>query len=309
MRSNVLLASVLALGAVAKPVDRRYIVTEVDVEVVTKTVYVTAGAPAPTAESYPQYGHGHGHGSKSKSKSSSKASSSAVYVPPPTSTPKPTPTEVYTPPAVTEVPSSAAPVSSEAPASSAAPSYGEHKSGAVQATFSSGPDYEAACTYHHNAVRANHNAPELVWDDATAQNALWSANQCVFKHQFPEGVSNGQNIFTSSGSSFNVTAAIVESWYKSELPPMLPYFGQNSIPDSVFHSVGHLTAMVWKSTTKFGCASVDCSGKMTMEDGSSTDMGMFTVCNYADDVPNMADQYAANVLAPINSNPTLSWSD
>ena len=46
--SSIILASALALGAVAKPLDKRVMVTEIDLEVVTTTVYVTAGLAAET---------------------------------------------------------------------------------------------------------------------------------------------------------------------------------------------------------------------------------------------------------------------
>jgi hypothetical protein len=50
MRSctSILLASALALGAIAKPLEKRVMVTEIDLHVVTVTKYVTAGQPAET---------------------------------------------------------------------------------------------------------------------------------------------------------------------------------------------------------------------------------------------------------------------
>ena len=58
MRScpSIILASALALGAMAKPLDKRVMVTKVDLDIVTKTVYVTAGYPAETPVSKEEVG-------------------------------------------------------------------------------------------------------------------------------------------------------------------------------------------------------------------------------------------------------------
>ncbi|KAF2182829.1 PR-1-like protein [Zopfia rhizophila CBS 207.26] len=283
MRSTFLLTSALAVGALAGPINKRYMVTEYDVDVETVTVYVTAAAsskPAPAP--------------------------SSQYTPPPAQTPTPTPTPEYTPP-----PASSKVQSSQAPASSA-PASGEHKSGEAQAKLSSGPDYQAMVLYHHNAARANHDASPLTWDTACEQNAKKAAETCIFKHDIPEGAGQGQNLFTLSGDSFNVSAGITESWYKGEFEPMQPYWGKDDIPDSVFHSVGHLTQMLWKDTTKVGCFSADCSGKMFVPDESgnlkSSEMDKYTVCNYAA-AGNVAGGYAKNVAAPISTTNLGSWSD
>jgi hypothetical protein len=321
MRSAILVASALALGAIAKPIQKleaRRIVTEIDYEVKTVIVYVTPGAPAPTAESN---GYGHGHHHKSSKKTS--ATPTPKYTPPPAytpapepsseapvSTPAPEPTSVYTP---APEPSSEAPAYTPAPSSSPAPkpssppSTGDHKSGEIQATFSSGPDYEASVIYHHNAARANHGAGPLEWSEECVAGAKITANQCIFDHlDIPEG--QGQNLFTNSGSSFNISAAITESWYNGELDLMRPYFG-GEVPSEAFHGVGHLTAMLWKKTKKVGCVSVDCSGRMKMGDGSPSDMSKYTVCNYAEEAPNMLGSFGENVGAPIGNYKKLSWLD
>ncbi|ORY17980.1 CAP domain-containing protein [Clohesyomyces aquaticus] len=301
MRSSILL-SALAIGAIASPLlDKRYYITEVDLEIKTVTVYVTPGAPEPTAAAVPSYGqrHRHSHSKAPVPAPSSKAAPkpSSVYTPPPAYTPPPTPI--------------ASPVqSSKAPASSAPAYNGAHKSGPIQATFSSGPDYQAMVLYHHNAVRANHGAAPLVWDSAVESAAAWSANKCEFKHQFEsDGLNMGQNIFATSGNSFNVSGGIIESWYKGELPKMQGYWGVkdlNGMPD-VFEGVGHLTAMVWKKTTKVGCASVNCANNPN-KDGTIAAMNMFTVCNYQEP-GNVQDQYAENVQAPISMSNLPKWDD
>jgi uncharacterized protein YkwD len=186
---------------------------------------------------------------------------------------------------------------------------GSHISGPSQAFLASGLDYQAAILYHHNAARANHNAAPLVWNATVAATALQAANTCNFQHYIPPNVRQGQNLFTVSGSAFNVTAGITESWYKGELGAMLPYFGQANIPDEVFHDVGHLTQMLWKGTTSVGCVSIDCGTRMLVGGAPST-MNKYTVCNYWP-AGNVGTQYAQNVSPPnsVSAAALGSWSD
>jgi hypothetical protein len=120
-------------------------------------------------------------------------------------------------------------------------------------------------------------------------------------------VRNGQNLFTTSGRYFNVTAGITEFWYKSEFAAMYPYFGATNVPTAVFHDVGHLTQMLWKGTTGVGCVSLDCGADMVVNGASST-LNKFTVCNYAPP-GNINNQYGANVGVPISTTDLGSWLD
>lgn len=88
---------------------------------------------------------------------------------------------------------------------------------------------------------------------------------------------------------------------------MLPYFGDASIPDDVFHSVGHLTQVLWKSTTGVGCVSYDCGHNMVVNGQPST-LNKFTVCNYSPP-GNIATLYADNVGDPISTTNLGSWQD
>jgi hypothetical protein len=180
-------------------------------------------------------------------------------------------------------------------------------SGPAQATLSSGVDYRNAILYHHNAARANHRAAPLVWDTSCEQNARIAAETCNFAHYIPDGVRNGQNLFTVSGNAFNVTAGITESWYKGELPYMYGNFGLASLDNDVFHQVGHLTQLLWQDTTGVGCVSIDCGTNMKVGGVQST-LNKFTVCNYAPP-GNIAGQYGAKVQPPISTTNLGSWSD
>ena len=189
-----------------------------------------------------------------------------------------------------------------------APIHPGHIAGAAQAALSVGTDYQNAILYHHNAARANHDAAPLVWNQTVANTAAQAANTCNFAHYIPAGAGQGQNLFTVSGQYFNVTAGITESWYKGEFQAMLPYFGQASIADDVFHNVGHLTQVLWKGTTSVGCVSIDCGANMIVGGVKGSTLNKYTVCNYYP-AGNVGTQYAINVGRPISTTDLGSWSD
>jgi len=335
MRSSILLASALAMGAMAKPLDKRVMVTEIDLEVVTVTKYVTAGEPIPTPDAQAEsagYHHGsYGHGHSSAKPVPSSSCTKSVAPKPTTPAPKPT----STPPAYSAapIPSSSSPVpvpsssstpapvpapsssqyapppkpstsSTPAPAPSTAPQYGvTHKSGDDQAYLSSGQDYKNALLWHHNRARANHGAKNLEWSTDCESAASNAAAFCDFTHHTVDG--QGQNLFTVSGSAFNVTAGVTESWYKGEADI---YGAWGATPDmSTFHEWGHLSQILWKGTTHVGCVTIDCGSKMTIN-GQSSELNLYTVCNYSPP-GNYEGEYAANVGAPIGSYQGYSWSD
>lgn len=340
MRSSIILTAALAAGVLSVPQPNRKgnLVTEVDVIVETVVVTVTAQptspptfdqqgrqvrpwwAPRPTpSRLQPPFAPAPGSPSPGVRPAPTPIRP-PFWSPPRSSSPVPiraSPTPIRPPFAEQSsssrsvAPSSQAPASSStAPAPSAAPPSGDvdHISGASQAYLSSGPDYQAAVLYHHNAARANHGAQPLTWNTACEANARIAAERCTFAHYVPPGANQGQNLFTVSGDAFNVTAGITESWYKSELPPMMPYFGDADIPDEVFHGVGHLTQLVWKATTGVGCVSVNCGENMVVGSDTSSPLNKYTVCNYAP-AGNVAGRYAINVQAPIYLTNLGSWAD
>lgn len=188
-----------------------------------------------------------------------------------------------------------------------------HESGEQQAllTPADGDAYKNSILFHHNKARANHGSVPLVWNDTVAATAKAVAETCNFEHYFPPGVppgTQGQNLFTISGQYFNVTTGITESWYKDEFPPMVPYFGQASIPDDVFAKVGHLTQLLWNGTTSVGCYSLDCSGRMIVDTNTNSPINKYTVCDYYP-AGNVGGQYADNIGDPIDSVNLGSWKD
>lgn len=182
------------------------------------------------------------------------------------------------------------------------PSIPSRVTGTAQAYLSAGLSYQAAMLYHHNVARLNHGALPLVWDATCEAAALAAAQTCK-----SAAYVQGYNTYLSSTSAFNVTAAITESWYKNELSSLTPWFGIASLPVSVLPSISAAAQVVWKGTTKVGCASVDCSGRMTVN-GVASSLGKYTVCNYAA-AGGVNGLFAVNVGRPVSSVNLGRWTD
>jgi len=308
MRSSILLSAALALGAVAVPHKRDGgVYTEVDVVVVTKTVYVTATGLPPVSEAavsvseaVKHYSHYH---HKKPSSSPAPVESAPAYTPPVASAPAYTPpassAPAYTPPAsapaYTPAPSPSPVKSSAAPVSSAASGIGPaHVVGDKEADLTSGEDYENMILFHHNIHRANHSAGALTWDNDLATKAL-SCAQCS---NWPFHHCNAMQNMAASGPIANVSAGITEGWYNGEMPNYANNYGLKN-PTGDFESFGHFSQLVWAGATKVGCGTVNCV--------ADSNIGMFiTVCNYDDG--NVGDAYGDNVHKP-NGAPECHWDD
>lgn len=214
MRSALaILLSALAIGTMAVPMDKkRDIVTKLEVQVLTSTVYITA-LPAEATKSIDErgtswrwWGYHTGrnrhtrrpHWSKkppptapaptTEAPTSEPTPEPTTEAPAPTSSepPAPTPTETQAPEPTTptSTPTQEPTAEPATPTTTEAPSLtGDGRiTGPAQATLSSGPAYEAMILYHHNAARALHDAAPLTWDETLAESARqWAAN-CEFKH-------------------------------------------------------------------------------------------------------------------------------
>lgn len=120
--------------------------------------------------------------------------------------------------------------------------------------------YQTAILYHHNAVRLTHGAAPLVYDATCGAAALAAAQTCKSTSYV-----QGYNTDLSSTSAFNVIAAITEPWFKNELSSLTPWCSIASLPVTILLSTNATAQIVCKGTTKFGCASVGCSDKMTVK--------------------------------------------
>ncbi|OIV96114.1 hypothetical protein TanjilG_13046 [Lupinus angustifolius] len=114
-----------------------------------------------------------------------------------------------------------------------------------------------------NAVRAEVNVPNLVWNETVAAFAQNYANQrkdCLLEHSGGDG-RFGENIAMSSGEMFGVDA--VSMWVGEK-----PNYDHNS-NSCVGGECGHYTQVVWRNTKSIGCAKVRCNNG-----------GTFITCNY-----------------------------
>jgi pathogenesis-related protein 1 len=127
----------------------------------------------------------------------------------------------------------------------------------------------------HNAIRAAKGIPPLTWDPALAEIARAWVVQCVDTQQpiglvdhnagrsdtYPEYV--GENIYGSGGQASGTAA--VQLWAQEE--------ANYSYPANTCNGVcGHYTQIVWRTTTKVGCALHTCAGLT---------YGSTVVCDYA----------------------------
>lgn len=181
--------------------------------------------------------------------------------------------------------------------------------------------YKNIVVYQHNLHRANHSAPNMTWDLDLADSAKAVAKTCVFAHNMTvDGGGYGQNIAAGIQQT-NVSYIISDLFYNSEAPAFNGLYGQAQPSYSNFGAWGHFSQIVWKSTTRVGCATYACPGGLANVGPSVPKY--FTVCNYKSPgksptlVPeeetntdtltgNYGGQYADNVGRPLGK-PTVHW--
>ncbi|KAI8679993.1 SCP domain-containing protein [Fusarium keratoplasticum] len=161
-------------------------------------------------------------------------------------------------------------------------------------------DYKSIMLNYHNIHRSNHSAPDLVWDETLAGYAENTANGCVFEHDMNQGNGGyGQNL-ASWGATGDIddmqkksaAGGITNQWYNSEMGNWA-FYGQENPPDGMdIQLYGHFTQVVWKDSTKVGCATVKCPAGSVLQYPS-----WYTVCNY-NPQGNFGGRYGDNVLQP-----------
>lgn len=351
MRSSVL-AAAFAAGAAAVPYgQKRDVVTDYDVVYYTHVVTVTAGpepttstvdvepeTPAATTSAAQHYGHHwkpwHWVNPDSSSPEATSESSAAPAPSAYTSSWATTWTSEWSEPASSSV--EPEPTTTQAPSSTyVAPSTSETPSSTYEAPSSSAAssgDAPLASTYqeivkvHHNVHRTNHSAPDIEWDEGLAATAKKIADSCVYAHNTEEdGGGYGQNI-AAGVEGGNVSQVITDLFYNGEVNAFAGQYGKAQPDMTDFHVWGHFTQLVWKSTTKVGCYTTDCSSQGLANVGGNVPP-FFTVCNY--DAPgkshllrkvnemtwltkllgNYANEYADNVMeGDAATNPTVNFS-
>ncbi|KAI5358831.1 putative CAP domain-containing protein [Septoria linicola] len=154
--------------------------------------------------------------------------------------------------------------------------------------------YADECVQHHNVHRQNHLAYDMVWDDALAYTAQLVAQSCNYAHDTSYDYGQaGQNIAAGIAAN-NVSGCITELWYNAEYPYFSYNYGQPSPDYTYFESFGHMTQLVWKNTTRFGCATQYCPYGLA---NAGSVEPYFTVCNYME-AGNVMGMYDQNVSPP-----------
>lgn len=115
----------------------------------------------------------------------------------------------------------------------------------------------------------------------------------------------GQNI-AAGVKADNVSAVITELFYNGEVGLYEGLYGQADPDMTNFEQWGHFSQIVWKASTKVGCATVDCTDKGLANTGGNVPP-FFTVCNYQSQ-GNFGGEYADNVGEP-RGDSTCHWND
>ncbi|THD37374.1 MAG: serine protease [Sphingomonas sp.] len=147
----------------------------------------------------------------------------------------------------------------------AAPAPGERGAGA----------FERAMLDGQNEARAAAGVPPLTWDDRLAADAaVWAdhiAETGRFEHStWPRGgdpAGEGENLWMGSRGYFSY-AQMVDTWVDEQR-----YFVDGAMPNlsttGNWRDVGHYTQIIWRGTTRVGCA---------LASGGDND---FVVCRYS----------------------------
>ncbi|EPS39895.1 hypothetical protein H072_6286 [Dactylellina haptotyla CBS 200.50] len=146
-------------------------------------------------------------------------------------------------------------------------------------SFLSESEYKDKLLAVHNKVREAHGVPALKWSSDLVSYGQRNTPTCQFGHTPSLGRDRvGENILMGGGA---IDQMAMQMWYTNELKQY--NFGRQGFS----MATGHMTQMVWKSTTEVGCAVKKC--------GSSS----YVKCNYR--TPgNMQGAFEQNVNPPRN---------
>ena len=138
----------------------------------------------------------------------------------------------------------------------------------------------------HNSRRADHCAPELVWDASLAESAMAHAMRCPAPNE-PSAAAAERRVGESLAvGSFHTTAAgVAAAWY-SEVTYYAQYGDEPHtwVPAGRVDSWGRFAQMVWVGSTRLGCGyTTNCTGGVP-----------HWVCHYAE--PGLGEgEFVANV--------------
>ncbi|CUM53323.1 uncharacterized protein AC631_00548 [Debaryomyces fabryi] len=131
-------------------------------------------------------------------------------------------------------------------------------------------DFAKAILKAHNEKRADHNVDALSWDSQVYKYAQDYADQYDCSGTLTHsGGEYGENL----ALGYNTAEKAVNAWYEEG----------NDYDYSSSSSFDHFTQIIWKDTTKLGCAYKDCSSA-----------GKYIVCSY-DPAGNVVGEGKANL--------------
>jgi pathogenesis-related protein 1 len=140
----------------------------------------------------------------------------------------------------------------------------------------------------HNSVRAgtftgvtltpapSPTLPALTWSTAAEAVAQGWANGCVYEHnagRSGDGIQRGENIAALTGQPNATPATVVGLWAGEWLD-----YSYASNTCGAGKVCGHYTQLVWRNTTKVGCARTRCAVNSPF--GSQFPTWDFFVCDY-----------------------------
>jgi hypothetical protein len=107
----------------------------------------------------------------------------------------------------------------------------------------------------HNQYRREVGVPDLVWSDDLARDAKTWSNQLASSGRFEHSNdrnNQGENLWMGTSGAYSPTA-MVKGWGDEKKHFRMGNFPEVSTTRN-WSDVGHYTQMVWRNTTKVGCA-------------------------------------------------------
>lgn len=109
----------------------------------------------------------------------------------------------------------------------------------------------------HNAARAAVNASPLAWDGRLEASALAYARELAangrFEHARQSGVPQGENLWTGTRGAFTYRE-MIDAWIAER-----DDYVRGAVPNNSRNgnAVGHYTQIIWRSTSRVGCATAE----------------------------------------------------
>eukprot|EP00667_Euglena_gracilis_P003082 EG_transcript_3090 len=148
------------------------------------------------------------------------------------------------------------------------------------------PSNPSAFVTAHNVLRCMHGLPPVTWSSTLAASAQTWASVCngaVTNISMRLAMNFGENLVGTTGALAR-PQAYVNVWYDTEIDLF-----DFSLP-MLQPGTGHLTQVIWKSTTEIGCA--------RCERGDGSDW-KFTVCQYSP--PGNGPYVEDNIFPPVHT--------